>query len=1353
MQKALIDLIRRGGHRLLVCLTAGTCVFLVVVLAGCPATGDPSQDGNTNDNINDNGTGTGQLGGVIISFSTSFSLSELDPAASVLYEVTGGPDSISGFYVPVADANPAAGEVGDRVIVAPSLPATGPNTRFPFDPRVAGVGFFKVGVLLRRGDETAEALSVGVIQVEGPPDPRFIRPVEDPNEVLQGSQVPVAFDAGDPENDVQWRLFYLTESDARNNLPDELGTLLAAGRGNVGGATFNTAGLEGGDYQLGLSATDSGSSVAATVAAGNLERIITVLGPVVKVIAQADIEPPTFRFTAPGNTDVTLFRNEAFTIEFSTTINEPGASALIELFYDNDNRISNGFTNTVAQSLNESRTSFPLPTSSISEGTWFIGATIITVGGISAPVTLYANGTIEIVRNPTLTVVEPSSPLPVAPLTPVPISWTTNAPESAGTVSVVVRTLGTQETTTLLSAASISETSTVFVEETSGLYEVTVRLDFIDGDSLEERADALIRISSLPRILWLGSLADADPPFGGAIFGGVNFEDNAGAAFSRVNDIDADGLDDFLIVARYGGPFFEVTEGIGAGEAYLIFGRSGADRPSGEFNLNSVGTNVLPGVLFTGIRTPQDSDVTDGMGTASRLPDLDGDGRDELVFGFPNTKSRGHNVSPLQDGVIPPFALGTLEREDQFLRGGIVIVSSTNSALGSPDPGNAVINLDLVGQDFDVTCVEEDPDPPDDSGDFFVNIHSDVPDDPMDIGCLGTCTDPGSGGKPDATDFIDHGFVNTLARDYFSTYVYSFEFFSGTKRCNSPEEFVLHECLREVFPPVLHEYCAGFVASCEPFSPGLFTGGVAEHYLVPVVNQSVSFPIYSRHSGFYPERIEIAGETATNFAREPFGARIIGIGVGDKFGASLTMSGGSGTGPRDLIVSAPGRTARGILLGPGGGPEAGGEIDGLGTQINSNSGVAYLFPLPSLWTPSFGRIPPKPHQYVVGEASHCGGPDALIGNVSAIRIAGLPNDAIQNMIGIDDFNRDGRDDFAVGAPSADAGAGRVYISYRRDPGVEGDYVLERLALDQNDPQRLDGMLIVSNTSASLGASLATDMDFNGDGFDDLVIGAPDWSGGVGEVIVVFGNSGIMSPLNGISISALLAKRTADNRPVAARITGNARDATGRFGFNIANGGDLDGDGGDDLLIAAPGASPRFDPSPSDADDALTEPGLDLDFDGVQDDLVGIDDELPGAGIVYVLSSRNRLDQLRTCEDTGSACVADADCDDGDVCTSTAMTINIDQLGTSQLRGFMVVGRRPGDQIGGGDAGDPTAGGLEAKRNRGRSRGLAAAGDVDGDGRDDILIGSVVADPRIDPNSATGVQNGGEAYLIYGTAAP
>ncbi|MCH7995792.1 MAG: FG-GAP repeat protein, partial [Planctomycetes bacterium] len=449
----------------------------------------------------------------------------------------------------------------------------------------------------------------------------------------------------------------------------------------------------------------------------------------------------------------------------------------------------------------------------------------------------------------------------------------------------------------------------------------------------------------------------------------------------------------------------------------------------------------------------------------------------------------------------------------------------------------------------------------------------------------------------------------------------------------------------------------------------------------------------------------------------------------------------------------------------------GGEIDGLGTSVNSQSGVAYLFSLRSLWTEdSFGRVPPRPHQYIVGEGSHCGGPGYtwLIENIEATRIAGFAGDQITNIVGIDDFNGDGVDDFAIGAPNANGKNGRVYIAFRRGPGLEGDFVLDKLALSPNDPERLTGALIVTDTLDGLGSSLATGVDFNHDGIFDLVIGSPNADGGVGEIIVVFGDPNLRTPEDGISVDELLSTRRADGSPRAARITGNGLDLSGHFGFNVANAGDVDGDGLNDLLIAAPGATPRFDPDPTDDDDTLTVPGIDANFDGCPDDVSGPNgspnfndectetdpfDALEGAGLVYIIYGSNRLDLLTTCSGTEIACEVDSDCADDQFCGLFDFSVNINQLGKSQLRGFMIAGRREGDRVGGGDAGSVSEGGIEIKAGRGRSNGLASAGDVDGDGRADILVGSVLADPRVDPNSGLGVQNGGESYLIYGSVIP
>jgi hypothetical protein len=363
-----------------------------------------------------------------------------------------------------------------------------------------------------------------------------------------------------------------------------------------------------------------------------------------------------------------------------------------------------------------------------------------------------------------------------------------------------------------------------------------------------------------------------------------------------------------------------------------------------------------------------------------------------------------------------------------------------------------------------------------------------------------------------------------------------------------------------------------------------------------------------------------------------------------------------------------------------------------------------------------GEIPPTPHMYTVGFPSHCG--DGRAETVGAVRVVGDSNDSIQTVLGIDDFNGDSVNDIVVGAPAANGGQGRVYIAYRRKGGsaLEGDFVLNKLEKAPSDVERLDGMLIVTDGgSDALGSSFATNLDFNGDGVSDLVIGSPNALGGVGEVVIVFGDPGVVSDANGISVDTLLStSRTTDGGPVAVRITGNSRDSDGQFGFNVAFAGDVDNDGTDDLLIAAPNATPRFDPYPNDGDDTLSEEGLDLDFDGIKDDVssstgqpdgvVDTFDDLSNAGIVYVVLGLNRLDQVKTCSETGKACESATDCLSGETCASPNMSISIDQLGTTHLRGFMIVGRAAGDRLGGGDAGDPDSGGKSDKLGRGRSGG-------------------------------------------------
>ncbi len=338
------------------------------------------------------GNGAEQITPEIISPTTSFDVSALDLPVSVLYSVDETATDIRGFRIPVADSSLDSAPIGDRAIIATGL-AAGEQQAFAFDPEEAGIGFFRVGLVYVVGGTEEDIESRAVIQVQGSPEPIFIQPVNSLVEVVQGDDVSVSFDIRDPEGNAQWRLFFLSEGESLDVPADELGTIIAIGTGNVGTFVLETESLEPGDYQLGISATDSGSSIAATVAAGEGDRILTIPSdgsatPIVRVAAPDVPMPPTITVTAPGNSDVTIASDGSFTIRFTGVIQEPGATGTIEVFFDSDAIVGNGFASIEAD-LPVSRTSVLFPTG-VPAGTYFIGATIWD--GINPTVTDYATG-------------------------------------------------------------------------------------------------------------------------------------------------------------------------------------------------------------------------------------------------------------------------------------------------------------------------------------------------------------------------------------------------------------------------------------------------------------------------------------------------------------------------------------------------------------------------------------------------------------------------------------------------------------------------------------------------------------------------------------------------------------------------------------------------------------------------------------------------------------------------------------------------------------------------------------------------------------------------------------------------
>lgn len=161
-----------------------------------------------------------------------------------------------------------------------------------------------------------------------------------------------------------------------------------------------------------------------------------------------------------------------------------------------------------------------------------------------------------------------------------------------------------------------------------------------------------------------------------------------------------------------------------------------------------------------------------------------------------------------------------------------------------------------------------------------------------------------------------------------------------------------------------------------------------------------------------------------------------------------------------------------------------------------------------------------------------------------------------------DFNNDGYDDLAIGVPhesvghstyiggQSDAGAVRVIYGSSYGLTARGDQIWF-----QNSP----GIPGKSEVGDLFGWSLAAG-DFNGDGHDDLAIGAPGenlgWKDDAGAVNVIYGSS---KGLNAANSQVF----TQDSKGMRG-----GSEINDFFGWSLA-AGDFDNDGRDDLAVGVP----------------------------------------------------------------------------------------------------------------------------------------------------------------------------------------
>lgn len=196
------------------------------------------------------------------------------------------------------------------------------------------------------------------------------------------------------------------------------------------------------------------------------------------------------------------------------------------------------------------------------------------------------------------------------------------------------------------------------------------------------------------------------------------------------------------------------------------------------------------------------------------------------------------------------------------------------------------------------------------------------------------------------------------------------------------------------------------------------------------------------------------------------------------------------------------------------------------------------------------------------------------------------NSTLTHAIASGDFNGDGIADVVVGAEwfggnRYSAGQGQAYVVFGTEGGLSGDIDVRTLAANGQ------GFAISSPTYStstprydSFGHSV-TMGDFNGDGIDDIAIGAPlaDYGGGnTGSVYIIYGKSGAPASFGDIvaGVSGPAGQTGSMERMDGDQGMKSGDDNRGQgestFGSTLGSGlafVDLNGDGIADLVTGSP----------------------------------------------------------------------------------------------------------------------------------------------------------------------------------------